>query len=252
VNRIHIHIPYPRVGDYLSLIREHRLNLELYFSASSLDAMGREDIARLRASLDHNPSLSIHAPFMDLSPGAMDSKVRAITLERFSCVLDIAEVISPEVVVFHSGYEKWKYAHRPDIWLKGSIMTWRPLIERAKDIGVKIAIENIFEDEPSNLRMLMDQLYSEHFGLCFDTGHFNLFSTVSLHAWLSDIGPYILALHLHDNDKSFDSHLPIGDGTFDFGTLFAILRDNNFLYTIESHTPERVFKSIERLRQYTG
>ena len=252
MNRIHIHIPYPEVGDHISLIREHRLNLEVYFSSSSLDAMGRGDITRLRATLDHNPSLSIHAPFMDLSPGAVDSKVRAVTLERFSRVLDIAEVLFPEVVVYHSGYEKRKYAHRSDIWLKGSIMTWRPLIERAKDLGVKIAIEKIFEDEPSNLRMLMDELYSEHFGLCFDTGHFNLFSTVPLPEWLSHIGPYILALHLHDNDKSFDSHLPIGDGTFDFGTLFSILRDTNFLYTIESHTPERVLKSIERLRQYTG
>jgi sugar phosphate isomerase/epimerase len=252
VNKIHIHIPYPKIGDHISLIREHRLNLEVYLSSSSLDAMSRGDITRLRAILDHNPSLSIHAPFMDLPPGAVDSKVRAVTLERFSHVLDIAEVLLPEVVVYHSGYEKWKYAHRPDIWLKGSIMTWSPLIERAKDLGVKIAIENIFEDEPSNLRMLMDELYSEHFGLCFDTGHFNLFSTVSLSEWLTHTGPYILALHLHDNDKSFDSHLPIGDGTFDFGTLFSILGDNTFLYTIESHTPEMVLKSMERLRQYTG
>jgi sugar phosphate isomerase/epimerase len=252
VNKIHIHIPYLKIGDHISLIREHRLNLEVYLSSSSLDAMSRGDITRLRAILDHNPSLSIHAPFMDLSPGAVDSKVRAVTLERFSHVLDIAEVLLPEVVVYHSGYEKWKYAHRPDIWLKGSIMTWSPLIERAKDLGVKIAIENIFEDEPSNLRMLMDELYSEHFGLCFDTGHFNLFSTVSLSEWLTHTGPYILALHLHDNDKSFDSHLPIGDGTFDFGTLFSILGDNTFLYTIESHTPEMVLKSMERLRQYTG
>jgi sugar phosphate isomerase/epimerase len=251
VNKVHIHIPYPSVGDYLSLIRLHRMDLEIYFPASSLDNMQEGDIRRLRDSLDHNPSLSIHAPFMDLSPGAMDSKVRAVTLERFSHAIDIADAISSGVVVFHSGYEKWKYSHRSDIWLERSLMTWRPLIQKAEDIGVKIAIENIFEDEPSTLRMLMDELSSDHFGLCFDTGHFNLFSKVTLPEWLGLLGSYIFALHLHDNDSTFDSHLPIGDGTFDFETLFSILKGNNCLYTIESHTPERVLKSIERMKNYT-
>jgi hypothetical protein len=45
---------------------------------------------------------------MDLSPGALDSKVKALTVERFTHIVDVAQVLSPEVVVFHSGYEKWR------------------------------------------------------------------------------------------------------------------------------------------------
>ncbi len=247
---IHTHIPYPKVGDYLDHIKRSSLNLEIYFPASSLDSLRPADIERLRDTLDYGPSLSIHAPFMDMSPGAVDAKVRAVTVERFSRTMDIAEILAPRAIVFHSGYEKWKYAQRVDIWLEGSLLTWRPLIERAARLGVKIAIENIFEDEPSNLAALMRELHSEHFGICFDTGHCNLFTTVPLQEWLKTLGPYLFELHLHDNDKSADQHLPIGDGTFDFRTLFSFLKGRDCLYTIEAHSPERVMKSIERLRAF--
>jgi sugar phosphate isomerase/epimerase len=246
----HVHVPYHRIEDYLQFIKENRINLEIYFSSHALDQLNDTDIVRLKERLDYHPSFTIHAPFMDLSPGAVDSKVRAVTLERFSCIFDIAEILKPKAVVFHSGYEKWKYALKIDIWLEKSVMTWRALLKRAVDMGLKIAIENIFEDAPTNLKLLMDKMGSEHFGICFDTGHFNLFSKISLDKWLRQLKPNIIELHLHDNDKTFDSHLAIGDGTFDFDTLFSTLKDKNLIYTIEGHTPEDVVKSIERLQKY--
>jgi len=250
LNKIHVHVPYPKLGEHLAILKERKLNLEIYFPSSSLDSLNPGDINRLRDKLDYKPSLSIHAPFMDMSPGAVDSKVRTVTVERFSHVLDIAEILSPAAIVFHSGYEKWRYAHRADIWLERSVITWKPIIERAALLGIKIAIENIFEDEPSNLQSLMKELHSENFGICFDTGHCNLFSKVTLGEWLKSLKPYIFELHLHDNDKTFDQHLPIGDGTFDFKTLLSELKGNNCIYTIEAHSPEKVMKSVERLREY--
>ena len=250
MNSVHVHIPYPRIAEYLPYIRQHRLNLEIFFPSSTLDSLRKADIETLREHLDYHPSLSIHAPFMDMSPGAVDSKVRDVTMERFLQIMEIAGLLAPRIVVFHSGYEKWKYSHRADIWLEGSLTTWRPLRERAAELDVKIAIENIFEDEPSNLLMLMEELHSEHFGLCFDTGHFNLFTRLPLKEWLSSLKPYIFELHLHDNDRSRDQHLPIGEGTFNFAALFEELQGNHCVYTIETHTPERVLKSIERLQEY--
>lgn len=250
MDTIHIHIPYPRIGEYISLIKQNRLNLEIYFPSSSLDALKKGDIEKIKEGLDYEPYLSFHAPFMDLSPGAVDSKVKAITIERFSHMLDIAGVLTPGVIVFHSGYEKWRYAHRVDIWLEESIETWSPLIKRAEGLNVKLAVENIFEDEPSNLEKLMIELHCEYFGICFDTGHCNLFSRVPLMQWVESLKPYIFEFHLHDNDKTMDLHLPIGDGTFDFKTLFSnIIKDNDYIYTIESHNPERVMKSLKRLKE---
>lgn len=246
----HVHVPYDSLDKYLSFIKKEQLNLEIYFGSRSVDSITSREIDDLRNKLDYNPSLSIHAPFMDLSPGAVDLKVRDVTIQRFSDMLEISEKLLPEVIVFHSGYDRWKYDDRMDIWLEGSLETWRPINKKAEGMGIKIAIENIFEDEPENLRLLSSEINSPNFGVCFDTGHFNLFSKLPLAAWIGTIKPYIKELHLHDNSRYGDDHLAIGDGDFDFKMLFSELGDVDCVYTIESHTVEDVKKSLERIGEY--
>ena len=246
----HIHVPYERVGQYLDFIKKHRLNLELYFPSAVLDSIKSTDIIHLKNTLDYMPSLSIHGPFMDLSPGAIDPKIRAVTMARFFQIFDIAELLEVESIVFHSGYEKWKYALAFDLWLEKSLKTWKVLTRKAVDRHIKIAIENVFEDEPTNLRLLMEEMGSDHFGICFDTGHCNLFSSVPLDEWIEQLKPYILELHLHDNSGAADDHKAIGDGTFNFDALFLLLKDKNLIYTIEGHAPEDVMKSIRKLNDY--
>ncbi len=251
MTRPHAHIPFQRIPEYLEFVRKTGLNLEIYFGSAVLDAVSMEEVKSVKDELGRS-SLSIHAPFMDLSPGAVDSKVRAATLERFNHVLDISEVMRPRAIVFHSGYEKWKYALNVDIWLEKSLMTWRPLNERAEAIGVKIAVENIFEDEPSNLKLLMEGMASENFGVCFDTGHFNIFSRVPLEEWMEALNPHVVELHLHDNDRKSDQHSAMGEGTFDFRKLFGLLENRDCVHTIEAHTPDAVLKSVEYLKGITG
>ena len=246
----HVHVPYHMIEDYLLFIKKNRIDLEVYFSSACLDSVHVSDVSKMLERLEYNPCFTIHAPFMDLSPGAVDSRVRSVTAERFAQVFDIAEILKPRAIVFHSGYEKWKYALKIDPWLENSLIIWRPLLKRAMDAGVKIAIENIFEDEPANLRLLMEEIGSEHFGICFDAGHFNLFSKIPLAEWLKQLKKYIIELHLHDNGKTQDDHIAIGDGTFDFAALFAALKDKELICTIEGHTPEDVLKSVERLKAY--
>lgn len=245
----HIHIPYNRIAEHLGFIRDHKLDLEIYFGSLALDSLSKDDITNLKSLLDYHPSLSLHAPFMDLSPGAVDSKVRMATMERFSHVLDIAEILRPGIVVFHSGYEKWKYALNVDLWLEKSLETWLPVNKKASEIGVKIAIENIFEDEPSNLKLLMEKMNSDNFGVCFDTGHFNLFSKRPIDEWMDSLSLFIIEIHLHDNDRTSDQHVPMGEGTFDFIRFFRLLKRKECLHTIEAHTPEHALKSLEFLKK---
>jgi sugar phosphate isomerase/epimerase len=176
--------------------------------------------------------------------------VRKATVQRFMKVLEVADVLRPLCIVFHSGYEKWKYALKIEPWLSGSIETWSLVNEKATSLGVKVAVENIFEDDPLNLRLLVEALGSTNFGICFDTGHFNLFSRSPLEEWLKQLGPYLHELHLHDNDGSADSHYPIGDGTFDFDRLFRAPMPTDLIFTIEAHSPEKVLTSLERIRKY--
>ncbi len=246
----HVHIPYDSYDKYLPFFRQEKLNLEIYFGSRSFNRLKKSDLINLKDKLDFNPRLSIHAPFMDLSPGAVDAKVRDVTTKRFFETLDVAEILMPSVIVFHSGYDKWKYNNNVSVWLEGSLKTWKPVNDRASDMGVAIAIENIFEDEPRHLKLLVEEMASANFGLCFDTGHFNLFSKLTLTEWLKIIKPYIKELHLHDNSGQGDEHLPIGDGNFDFATLFREVKEVDCVYTLEAHSVENAKKSVDRLKQF--
>jgi len=252
VTQPHIHIPFDKIQEYIDFIIKNSLNLEIYFSSAMLDRISSKNILAVQNMLEHKPSLSIHAPFMDLSPGAVDSQVREATLRRFSHMLDISELLKPKAIVFHSGYEKWKYALNMDLWLEKSLLTWEPLNAKAAAMGVKVAIENIFEDDPANLKMLMEKMHSDNFGICFDTGHFNLFSKVPLEAWMASLKAYIIELHLHDNDRTSDQHLPVSDGTFDFKVFFELLGNRSCIYTLEAHSTQSVLKSMKSLQALTG
>jgi sugar phosphate isomerase/epimerase len=246
----HVHVPYDRIGEYLDVIRRYRINLEIYFSSHSLDTITEKSISKLKESLTYGPSLTVHAPFMDLSPGAVDEEIRSVTIKRFSQVFSVSEKLNPKCIVFHSGYEKWKYEKKIETWLKESIKTWPAFIQKAQAMKTKIAIENIFEDTPDNLRVLMEELACESFGICFDTGHCNIFTQVKLDEWLDQLSSYIIEFHLHDNNGEGDDHIAIGDGIFDFTTLFSTIKKKDIIYTIEAHTPEDTLKSIERLQAF--
>ncbi|MBI5101547.1 MAG: sugar phosphate isomerase/epimerase [Nitrospirae bacterium] len=248
----HLHVPYHRLSGHAGFLNSHKANIELYFNGAALDSLRSSDIKGIRAGLDYNPEFSIHAPFMDLSPGAVDSKVRDATLARFHQVFDIAGILLPRVIVFHSGYEKWRYGLNMDLWLEMSLLTWLPLLKMADEIGTKIAIENIFEDGPENLRLLMEEMASPSFGVCFDTGHFNLFSRTPLEDWTGALAPYIVELHLHDNGGTMDQHLPMGEGSFDFTRFFGLLGNRACLHTLEAHTEEHALRSLRYYREITG
>ena len=250
---VHVHIPYSGIRDYRELLRKRRYDLEIYFTASVLSQIERADLDLLLTSLDWNPSLTIHAPFMDLNPGAVDAMVRSATQMRFKQLLNVAAVLRPRAVVFHAAYDRWRFAGRTDIWLENSMDTWTRVMDLAGKVdGMRVAVENVFDEDPEPLRMLIERVGSPSFGFCFDTGHFNLFSRMPMEDWFSSLGRYILEVHLHDNHGAADSHQALGTGTVDFDRFFHLLRSSGAkpVYTLEAHDPADIEPSLEKIRAY--
>jgi sugar phosphate isomerase/epimerase len=248
---IHIHIPYARLKDFCEHIRLRRYDLEIYLSAAVLDQIEKTDLDGLCRSLDWKPSISLHAPFMDLNPGAVDPMIRSVTQMRFSRTLGVAAVLKPRVVVFHTGYDRWRYNGRTDIWLEYSVDTWTQVMETASKIGVRVAVENVFDEDPEALRLLIDRIALPDFGFCFDTGHFNLFSKVPMEQWFESLGQHLTEVHLHDNDGTGDAHLAVGKGTIDFEKFFRLMDRHGArpVYTIEAHEQDDVAISLDRVRE---
>ena len=80
-NKIHAHVPYGRLAEHLEYAIANRINPEVFFPAEALDQLVWEELSSLADSL-HAAGLktTIHAPFLDLNPGAVDPSIRAASL----------------------------------------------------------------------------------------------------------------------------------------------------------------------------
>jgi len=252
-NYLHVHVPHTQLHTYVPFLLDRRLQPEILFKGPDLDQLPSAHLHQLGYQLaEANLACTIHAPFMDLNPGALEPLVFSATQRRFIQTLDAAEALGSRLIVFHPGYDPWKYSGQDHLWLEQNLRFWPPLVSRAAQINCILALENIFEVTPQTLKKLLSQIDSPFFGHCFDVGHWNLFSKISLGDWFAALGSRIVHLHLHDNFGQRDDHLPVGDGNIDFQTLFNLLGclPQSPSMTLEAHSQTAIIRSCEGLSRF--
>jgi sugar phosphate isomerase/epimerase len=232
---------------------KNKIHPEIYFNAEDLDACREEDVQRLSKTLQENRlETTLHGPFMDLSPGGVDQRIKEVTRDRVLKTLELAHFLNPKMIVFHPGYERWKFDGNIKLWLESSLQTWRPMVKEAEKRGLTLAIENVFEESPEPIKSLLEEIHSPRFRFCFDTGHHNVFSNTPLPIWMEALGGFLSEVHLHDNHKERDEHLPVGEGDFDFNQFFTLLSQSklNSLYTIEPHEEAHLWRGLQAVKKY--
>lgn len=247
------HVPWPRLAEHRRYLLDERVNPELYLPADALDTLDRDLLRDFAAELvAHGLSCTIHATFMDLNPGSIDRAVRETTRQRVEQTLEVAAVLRPRVVVFHPGYSRLTYGSAVETWVANSVVFWQAQLPRIREIGCWIALENIFEEEPSTLRQVLDRIDDPLVGHCFDSGHFNMFATVSLQEWFAVLGERIVESHLHDNHGQADEHLPVGEGEIDFATVTDLLKRYapQAVWTLEAHSRDRLERARKNIQPY--
>ena len=252
-NRIFAHVPFPMLVDRLQTVVERRINPEVFFPGEVLDTLIPEELAAVAETLAAaGLHCTFHAAFMDLNPGSVERLIREATLHRINQVLDAAEILKPDVIVFHPGYDRWRYGESQDKWLAHSIESWSSVLRRVEGTGSIVAVENIFEEEPSTLRTLLEEMDHPQFRHCFDVGHWNLFHTVGMDEWFAELGAFIAEAHIHDNFGARDDHLPLGEATIDFERFFALMARYapDAAWTIEAHCPAALDRALVALERY--
>lgn len=249
---VQVHIPFYHLREQsLPLVLEKKINPEISFSAESLERYGRDEYAetaeRLRKA---DLTVTFHAPFMDLRPGAVDGEIRRVSRHRIEQVIALIPLFHPRSIVCHPSFDHRYYVSTEDQWIKNSIETWTYLAGTLEDTDTIICLENVYESGPTPIRMVLDECPTEKIGVCFDTGHFNCFSQASLEEWINTLAPYIKQLHLHDNTGRADEHLPVGDGTFPFPQLFAMLKQRSLkpIVTLEAHKEADLERFLANMR----
>jgi sugar phosphate isomerase/epimerase len=243
-----VNIPYSTLCDRIDDVVTRGILPEIVLDADTLDSLDKKKAFWLAERLQKaGLTNTFHGPFRDLSPGGVDPKVRAVTLERFNQTLDLAEIFKPGCVVFHSGFDPWRFFGHEGLWLHNSIETWRPLIEKAEHVDTILAVENVFENEPATILSLLEDIGSPHLGHCFDVGHLNVFGDTPMKKWVTTMASHIVEIHLHDNDSHTDGHLPLGKGNIDFPELSRLVSryvKNRPLYALEPAREEDLEASI--------
>lgn len=253
-DKIHHHVKYEELSPvWYEFFSENGVFPEIYFTATDLDDMNRDKALSLEKDLHgRNLGLSIHAPFLDLSPGAFDPKIAEVTQLRLNQTLDLAEILKPSLIDCHLHYDRHRFGGRLNQWVENAARLFEKIVKRAEKIRAVLVVENTFEEEPTPLSLLIDKIGSPFLQACFDNGHFHIFHKVPLKKWWDLLGSKIALLHLHDNHGERDEHLPIGQGNFPFPAYFNLLKDyrHEMTYTLECHSLPDAEKTLRALRRF--
>ncbi len=248
---IFLNVPYRMVESNVGRILSLGIGIEIYIDNTEVEEIDVSETKELANRLqDYNIICTVHAPFMDLSPGGYDRTIRRITVEKLKKAVEISHILGAKGIVCHPGYDKWRFDGNEQLWLDKSIETWTE-VTKGVDDGFFVMMENIFEEHPSTLCALFDNFKGKNLWFCFDSGHFNLFSKIPLENWLVPLKDKIKEMHLHDNHGTSDEHLPVGTGTFPFRELKDFLRHaDDLIFTAEVHSEGYITESMKRLRTF--
>jgi sugar phosphate isomerase/epimerase len=245
------HLPWQRCAEFLEHILALDLAPEIAFKGPDLDDLPADRLAtagRLISKTGRRPT--VHAPFFDLSPGAMEPLVRKITTHRLTQALQAAAKLGAHLMVVHPGYDRWRYPNLATTWAENAANTFAPLVAMAEQYDCRLSLENIYEQTPDTLLDLVARLDTPWFGHCFDIGHWQLFGSTNQSGWLKAIAPRLFHLHLHDNHGQSDDHLPVGEGSIDYAPLLKMLAELRPLpsLTLEAHNPSDLQLSLTNLK----
>ncbi len=251
---VQVNIPFSWLmdqrADYMEIFAENRINPEIGLDACSLDRFSESDfLAAANRFHAEGCRITIHGPFLDLSPGSPDPAVLAVTRRRLSQAIEAAEAFSAQTIVCHAGYDEFRYGFIREQWYETAAETWRQAGRRLAEKNIRLMLENVYEKGPGELLQLFEIIGGNNTGCCLDIGHLNVFSKTPARDWIDVLAPYTGQLHLHDNDGKSDLHLGIGRGKIDFVPLFQWLKQirPTPVITLEPHRQEDLMESVSAL-----
>ncbi|OGQ97947.1 MAG: hypothetical protein A2505_08215 [Deltaproteobacteria bacterium RIFOXYD12_FULL_55_16] len=249
-SRCFINFPFRRLQQELDFVLTHRFQPEIGLEGDTLYTATTAEYQKVaRALAEAGLGCTLHAPFFDLAPGALDKNILTATRAKLGKAFDLIEIFRPAAVVCHLNYEENKHGYKKEDWFNTSLTTWQELLAQAAAYQVPLMLENTYETGPEQHEKMLAALNSPLARFCLDVGHVSAFAKNSWQDWLPALAPWLGQLHLHDNQGDRDAHLAPGRGTFDFPGLFGYLKAQSLkpLVTLEPHTRDDLWESLAAL-----
>lgn len=249
--RVQVNIPFPFLGaGYLERFLHRGLNPEIGLDAYSLDRYPPQVFRRAAGAFQQaGRKITLHGPFQDLAPGALDDGVLAATRRRLRQAFRYLAVFQPAAIVCHLGYEARHYQWDQKTWLARAAATWKEMAALAARHRVLVMLENVYETEPELFLEVLHRVRAPNLQVCLDVGHLLAFSTGDFPRWLTALTPVLGHLHLHDNLGDADEHLALGAGRVPLEEILNYLGQQGCrpLVTLEPHQEGSLEPSLKYL-----
>jgi sugar phosphate isomerase/epimerase len=150
-----------------------------------------------------------------------DKRRRIEAMDEIKRALEVAEIAPFRFLVQHVGLGHESYEPRK---FEAALSSIEHLRAFARPLGVNLLVENIPNElsTPERLMELIRALHYEDLGVCFDTGHAHIMSSV--HQATGVLESRIRSTHVHDNQRDRDAHLWPGEGNIDWSQTVQSLR----------------------------
>ncbi|MDR2967493.1 MAG: sugar phosphate isomerase/epimerase [Methanobacteriaceae archaeon] len=198
----------------------------------------------------YNLKYTVHSPFIDLNLSSLNRNIQKLSIAEIKKSIDLARELESEIVVVHPGSVPFLSRPFEKEILAISKESIKICGDYGKDLGVKVAIENMPNIEGflyQNVFKLNELLEELEMTMTLDLAHAitNGFKENELYF------DSVKHIHLSDNNHEFDEHLSLGEGSIDFKAVIDIFNKNNYdgVYTIEVYDKESVVKSVEYLKK---
>ena len=177
---------------------------------------------------------SMHSPIYMSSEGSrsgapslniidLDKRNRIEAMDEIKRAVEVAEYAPFRFLVQHVGRTDEYDDPRKFEAALSSIEHLRAFV---RPLGVTLLVENTPHDlaPPERLKELVKALHYPDLGVCFDTGHAHMMSSV--HQAFGVLEDRIRSTHVHDNKRDRDSHLWPGEGNIDWNQTMQSLRNS--------------------------
>lgn len=164
--------------------------------------------------------LSLHAPYYELFPCAIDPMIRAVAMHRMRQSLAACQKMGVKRMVAHSAYAPQMYY--PEWFVPKSIAFWREFAQELPE-DFELVLENVLDVGPDCIAQVCDGVDDPRVGLCLDVGHANAYSDLPLEAWIARLGGRIKHVHLHNNNGDRDAHAALDCGGLDMRRILELL-----------------------------
>ena len=246
-----IRVASERLARETPLLIKMKANPEIYIKAEKLREFTPKAIGDFAKILSVFSSHTIHAPFMDVWPGAVDEDIRRLGLEQMQKIMEIATAWKSLLVVMHFNYDPLYYRQQFGQWLNRAAQFFQTLL--VKRDGPLIALENIAESTPYIALQLMKKIDRPRLIHCFDFGHHHVFARIPSEEWLFYLNPgRHIHFHFHDNFGHNDDHLALGQGNINWLAAKAAIGSLNcpFSITLEPHSANILRSSIAYFQKH--